>query len=119
MKAGVKVLFAAAVMILAAVSLNSQTANQPRRVEIVAHKYSFTPNEITLKKGEPVVLVLSSEDVTHGLKVKELNIKVEVKKGHPVEIPITPTEAGHFEGKCAHFCGVGHGSMKLVINVVE
>jgi cytochrome c oxidase subunit II len=44
---------------------------------------------------------------------------VEVKKGHPVEIPLTPTEAGHFQGKCAHFCGKGHGSMRLTINVEE
>jgi cytochrome c oxidase subunit II len=119
MKASLKVLFAVAVMVFAVAGLSSQSAKSPKRIEIVASKYSFTPNEITLKKGEPVVLVLSSEDVTHGLKVKELDIKVEVKKGHPVEIPITPAQVGHFEGKCAHFCGVGHGSMKLEINVVE
>lgn len=119
MKESLKVLLAVAVMVIAVAGLRSQSAENPKRIELVASKYSFTPNEITLKKGEPVVLVLSSEDVTHGLKVKEFNIKVEVKKGHPVEIPITPAQVGHFEGKCAHFCGVGHGSMKLEINVVE
>jgi cytochrome c oxidase subunit 2 len=97
----------------------SNAGDTPKRIEITASKYSFSPSEITLKKGEPVVLVLSTEDVTHGLKVKELNIKVDIKKGHPEEIPLTPTQVGHFEGKCSHFCGKGHGSMTLAINVVE
>lgn len=119
MRQSLKVFVMMAAMLFAGTLVNSRGADDARRIEIVASKYSFTPSEITLKKGEPVVLVLSSDDVTHGLKVTEFNIKVEVKKGHPVEIPITPTQTGHFEGKCAHFCGMGHGSMKLAINVVE
>jgi cytochrome c oxidase subunit II len=94
-------------------------ADAPRRIEIAASKFSYSPSEITLKKGETVVLVLSSADVTHGLKIKEFGIKVEAKKGHPEEVTLTPTETGHFEGKCSHFCGKGHGSMTLEINVVE
>jgi cytochrome c oxidase subunit 2 len=91
----------------------------PRRIEIVASRFSYTPNEIILKKGEPVVLVFRSTDVTHGLKLEEMNIKSEIKKGKDTEIMLTPAEVGHFVGKCAHFCGKGHGSMTLQINVVE
>ena len=94
-------------------------AEQPRRIEIVASKYSYAPGEITLKKGEPVILVLSSTDVTHGLKIPEMNVNSEIKKGKETEITLTPKETGHFVGKCAHFCGKGHGSMMLQINVVE
>ncbi|MGB7849096.1 MAG: cupredoxin domain-containing protein [Candidatus Acidiferrum sp.] len=93
-------------------------AQSPRRIEITAQRFNYTPDSITLKKGEPVVLVLRSMDVTHGLKVGELNIKSEVKKGTDTEIQITPTEAGHFVGKCAHFCGKGHGKMTLQIDVI-
>jgi len=119
MKAGWKAVAVLAALFSAGALSASNAGDTPKRIEIVASKYSFSPSEITLKKGEPVILVLSSEDVTHGLKVKELDIKVEVKKGHPEEIPVTPTQVGHFEGKCAHFCGKGHGSMTLAINVVE
>ena len=91
----------------------------PRRIEIVASRFSYTPNEITLKKGEPVVLVFRSTDVTHGLKLEEMNIKSEIKKNKDTEIMLTPAEVGHFVGKCAHFCGKGHGSMTLKIDVVE
>jgi cytochrome c oxidase subunit II len=91
----------------------------PRRIEIVASRFSYEPKEVTLKKGQPVVLVLRSTDVTHGLKIEEMNVKSEIKKGHDTEIAITPTEVGHFVGKCAHFCGKGHGSMTLEIDVTE
>jgi cytochrome c oxidase subunit 2 len=92
----------------------------PRRIEISAKRFSYTPSEITLKKGEPVVLVFHSEDVTHGFKLSELNIDSgDIKKGKETEVSFTPTQLGHFVGKCAHFCGAGHGSMKLQIDVVE
>jgi cytochrome c oxidase subunit II len=91
----------------------------PRRIDITARRFSYTPNEITLKKGEPVVLVFHTEDVTHGFKLPELHIKSEIKKGKDTEVAFTPKEVGHFVGKCAHFCGKGHGSMTLAVNVVE
>lgn len=90
----------------------------PRRIEIMAGRFAYSPQAITLKKGEPVVLVLRSSDVTHGLKCSELKIKSEIKKGMDTELQITPEETGHFVGKCAHFCGKGHGSMMLQIDVV-
>jgi len=34
---------------------NFALAETPRRIEIAAKKFSYTPNEITLKKGEPGV----------------------------------------------------------------
>jgi cytochrome c oxidase subunit 2 len=96
-----------------------RTGDSPKRIEIVASRFTYKPDVITLKKGEPVVLVLRSTDVTHGLKVAEMNIKTsEVKKGKDTELQITPEEVGHFTGKCAHFCGKGHGSMMLQIDVV-
>lgn len=98
---------------------SANAAQAPRRIEITASRFSYTPNEITLKKGEPVVLVFHSTDVTHGFKLPEMNIKSEIKKGEDTEVAFTPTEAGHFVGKCAHFCGKGHGSMILQITVVE
>lgn len=93
-------------------------ADSPRRIEITASRFKYDPDKITLKKGEPVILVLRSTDVTHGLKVPEMNVKAEIKKDKVTEIQITPEETGHFVGKCAHFCGKGHGSMTLQIDVV-
>jgi cytochrome c oxidase subunit 2 len=92
----------------------------PRQIEITAMQFSYTPGEITLKKGEPVTLVIHTMDVTHGLKIEALNVLVEeIKKGQEKKVEITPTATGHFEGMCAHYCGKGHGSMKLTVDVVE
>ena len=49
----------------------SPVPDAPRRIEVAVKKFAYTPAEITLKKGEPVVLELTTEDVTHGLKFKE------------------------------------------------
>jgi cytochrome c oxidase subunit 2 len=97
----------------------SHAQDQPRRIEIVAKRFEFTPAEITIKKGEPVILALTSKDVQHGLKLEEFNQVVKANKGQTSQVQFTPTEAGTFTAQCAVFCGAGHGSMKLIIHVTE
>lgn len=91
----------------------------PRRIDVTVKKFAYTPSEITLKKGEPVVLVLTTQDVTHGLKFKELNLNTKIEKGKPSELAFTPDKAGDFVGHCSVFCGSGHGSMTLTLHVTE
>jgi cytochrome c oxidase subunit 2 len=92
---------------------------QPRRIEVTAKRFSFDPAELTLKKGEPVVLVLKSVDVAHGLRFRELGVDAKVGKGSTSEVQFTPEKTGDFVGHCSVFCGSGHGSMKLTLHVVE
>ena len=88
-------------------------------ISITAQRFSFTPNEITLKKGQPVTLVIETKDVTHGLLIEALGVRTEIKKGQASEVTFNPGTAGTFEAKCAHFCGKGHGSMKMTVQVLE
>ena len=88
-------------------------------VEVVAKKFSFGPGDITLKKGEPAVLVLKSEDVAHGLRFRELNLDVHAAKGATAEMRFTPDKPGDFVGHCSVFCGPGHGAMTLTLHVVN
>lgn len=97
----------------------SSAQSAPRRIEVTAKKFDFTPGEITLKKGEAVVLVLKSADVPHGVRFKELGVAVKVGKGQTSEATFTPLKTGTFVGHCSVFCGSGHGSMKLTLHVVE
>ena len=100
-------------------TLAASPTDSPRRIEITAKKFTFDPNEITVKVGEPVVLVMHSVDVTHGLELGRLKIRAEeIKKNKKTEIEVTPQEVGHYVGLCAHFCGPGHGAMRLQIDVV-
>jgi cytochrome c oxidase subunit 2 len=97
----------------------SHAQEQPHKVDIVAHRFSFEPSEITLKKGEPVILTLTSKDVTHGLKLDAFNEVVKANKGQTSQVEFTPNEVGTFTAQCAVFCGAGHGSMRLTIHVTE
>jgi cytochrome c oxidase subunit 2 len=90
-----------------------------KRVEITAKRFSFDPAAITLKKGEPVVLVLKSTDVPHGLRFRDLGVEVKVPKGGTGEVQFTPDKVGDFVGRCFVFCGEGHGTMSLTLHVVS
>lgn len=110
------------ILALAAVAaVASPPAARPeeaRAVEITAKRFQFTPSEVTLKRGEPVVLRLHSQDVTHGFYMKALGIDTTIEPGRSTEVPLTPQAAGRYTVICDHFCGSGHGNMKLTI-VVE
>jgi cytochrome c oxidase subunit 2 len=97
--------------------LSAQESGQ--RIEIVAKRFDFTPGDITLKKGVPATIVLTSSDVDHGLKFKELNVVVNAKKGQTKEVTFTPDKTGTFVGQCSVFCGSGHGNMKMTLHVTE
>jgi len=91
----------------------------PRTIEITVKRFSYDPGEITLKKGQPVVLVLKSADVAHGLRIRDLDVNIKVKAGGTAEARFTPEKTGDFIGHCSVFCGSGHGSVILKLHVVD
>ena len=93
-------------------------ADSPRVIEITAKRFEFSPNKITLKKGETVTLHLTSADVTHGFFLRPLKIDAVIAPDKPADVTVTPETAGTFTTICDHFCGVNHGNMKMTI-VVE
>jgi len=90
----------------------------PRRVEVTAKRFAFEPADITLKKGEAVDFVLTSSDVDHGIRIRELHLDLRAGKGKSADVTLTPTTTGTFVGHCSVFCGSGHGKMTLTIRVV-
>ncbi len=91
---------------------------EARVIPITAKEFTFEPKEITLKQGETVRLQLRSEDVTHGFFVRPLGIDEEIVPGRTTEVVLTPRAAGRYTTICDHYCGAGHGNMKMTI-VVE
>jgi cytochrome c oxidase subunit 2 len=98
---------------------SAETQAAPKQIEVLASRFAFTPAEITLKKGQPVVLVVKSPDVAHGLRFRELNQDVKVGPKGTAEMRFTPDKTGDFVGHCSVFCGSGHGAMTLTLHVVE
>jgi len=115
MIAKVKLVIVAALSISASICTASQEPE--RTIEIHAHRYAFSPSEITVKKGETVRLKLFSDDVTHSLLIKDLGINQTITKGKPAEVTFTAKEAGDFHGQCGRFCGSGHGQMAIDVHV--
>lgn len=87
-------------------------------IDITAKRFAFSPDKITLKKGQTVKLRLHSEDVTHGFFLRPLKLDEEIPAGQTVEVTVTPQTPGTFTTICDHFCGANHGNMNMTI-VVE
>jgi cytochrome c oxidase subunit 2 len=94
-------------------------SDNPKVIKITAKKFEFTPSEITLKKGEPVILRLTSSDRVHGFMSKPLKIDTDIPDDTTKDVAITPDTAGNFAVICDHYCGTGHGNMKMKVTVVE
>jgi cytochrome c oxidase subunit 2 len=114
-----KILRPASLLALLALALCSfgLAQNPPREIAITAKRFEFSPKELRLKKGEPVTLVLTSQDVTHGFMSKPLGIKATIPPGQETRVTLTPAETGTFPTICSHFCGSGHAGMKMTIIV--
>lgn len=113
------VLFAGIVAALVFVVPPTWAQAAPQRIEVIARRFAFSPSEITVKKGQPVVLVLKSDDVAHGIRFRELNVDVKVKAGGTAQVEFTPEKTGDFLGHCSVFCGAHHGSMAIRLHVVD
>src|SRR4030095_528910 len=88
-------------------------------VKLAAKKFEFSPAEITVKKGEPVVLEINSEDVKHGFTLPDFGVRADIKPGTVNRIAFTPDKTGRFTFACDVVCGGGRGDMSGTLHVTE
>ena len=82
-------------------------------ITIDAVRWQYTPETITLKKGDKVKIVINNEDTKHGIVIPELGISgVE-------SVEFTADKTGTFEFKCPTYCGEGHREMKGTLIIEE
>ncbi len=93
-------------------------ADTPVEIRISAKKFEFNPAKVTAKLGQPVVLVLSSEDRIHGFKMPDFGLRTDIVPGQETRVALTPDKAGSFAFLCDVFCGDGHEDMEGIL-VVE
>ncbi len=112
---------AIAAVALAAFGLGTFAVAQlaPRRIEMTAVKFKFDRTEIRARKGERVMLVLTTPDFVHGFSVPDLAIRADLVPGRTVEIALPTDRAGRFVFLCDNFCGDGHDRMNGVVVVSE
>jgi cytochrome c oxidase subunit 2 len=90
-----------------------------RIVKVHAKKFVYAPREFTVKKGQPVVFEMTSEDFEHGFKIPDLDFRAEFVPGKVVIARLTPDKAGKFDVVCDNFCGSGHEEMDGTLVVEE
>ena len=96
----------------------AKTVAKERVIKIQAKKFVYTPNQIVLKKGEPVVLEFTSVDFVHGFKIPDMNIRADLPPGKVTQVRLTPDKAGEYDFLCDNFCGSGHEEMSGKITVI-
>ncbi len=90
-----------------------------RVIKITAKKFEYAPKDITLKKGEPVVLEFTTLDRLHGFSCPGLGIRTDIPPGKVTQLRFTPDKVGTFPFHCDNFCGSGHEGMRGTITVTE
>ena len=82
----------------------AMTEEGVRVINVEGGGFYYSPNEIRVKKGETVKVVLDSVDMVHDFVIDELDVKTELAKaGETVTVEFTPDEVGEFE----FYCSVG------------
>lgn len=86
----------------------------PGRWSLADKKFEFGEgkNEIRVKRGEEILLQITSADVTHGFNFPYYNISEEIRAGKIKTIKINTTEVGELNFSCNIECGLGHLQMK-------
>ena len=80
-------------------------------IRITAKRFEYSPNEIRLKKGVPVVLEFTSLDRLHGFSCPDLGIRTDIPPGKTSRVRVVPDKVGTFPFHCDIFCGEGHEDM--------
>ena len=83
-----------------------------REIRMTARKYRFDPQEIRVREGERVRLLITALDRKHGIRIKEFGIKTVLEKGKETVVEFVAERAGEYKFKCSVRCGWRHGSMK-------
>jgi cytochrome c oxidase subunit 2 len=68
-------------------------------------------DELHVPVGQPIKLLMTSEDVIHSLYVPEFRIKQDVLPGRYTTIWFQATKAGEYRLLCAEYCGTDHAVM--------
>jgi len=99
----------------------AHVAAQPAEqvIKVTAKKFDYTPSQITLKKGVPVVLEFTSTDVVMGFNASDFGARTDIIPGKTTRVRIVPDKVGTFTFFCDIFCGSGHEDMAGTITIIE
>ncbi|MDP3026237.1 MAG: cupredoxin domain-containing protein [Nanoarchaeota archaeon] len=106
-----------AILVIAGVfALKAYTGNVIKDTEIKntdikeftvkAFRFGYTPDTITVNKGDKVKINIENFDTLHGMRIPELEIRGDET------LEFTADKTGEFDWYCTNMCGEGHMQMK-------
>jgi len=108
-----------AVCIMIVVSAFAIAAEKEQVIQITAKRFEYSPKDITVKRGVPVVLEFTSLDRLHGFSCPGLGIRSDIPPQKVTKLRFVPQKVGTFPFHCDNFCGSGHEGMTGTIKVTE
>ena len=96
-------------------SAQAPAVRKPDRVvSILAERFTYNPSQVTVKQGELIEFVLSSDDTDHGFKLAAAGIDIAIPpQGRPAaRVRFLAREKGTFAFECSRPCGAGHHLMR-------
>ena len=108
-------------MFIVSLAMTSFAEDQAEQViTITTKKFEYSPNEIRIKRGVPVILEFTSLDSVHGFIVPDLGgIRATIEPGKVTRVRILAPKSGTYGFLCDIFCGEGHEGMTGTIVVEE
>ena len=110
-------------------TLSPVPSKHPLTIEVTGHQWWWevqyadtsphgrfaTANEIHVPVGQPVLFLLTAQDVIHSFWVPNLDGKKDLIPGYTQSIWFQADTAGLYRGQCAEFCGLQHAKMAMHI----
>jgi cytochrome c oxidase subunit II len=101
----------------AAIGIEAMAQPQEKVIKILARRFTFTPSQITLQRGVPVVFELTTADVLMGFNLPDFGVRADILPEQTAKVRFVPDKAGTFTFLCDIFCGSGHETMSGTITV--
>lgn len=107
---------------------NSQVApDNSYEIKVTAQMFSWSfqypdgtvSGELTVPKGRPVKLVMSSQDVIHSFFVAEFRVKQDVVPGLYTTLWFEANKTMETALQCTEYCGEKHSNMLTKVTVLE
>lgn len=94
-------------------------------VQVTAQQFNWTfkyPNghsssDLHVPAGQPVLLLMKSNDVIHSLWIPDFRLKMDLVPGHYTRTWFEAPEPGVHDLLCTEYCGTGHSAMLATVVV--
>ncbi|MEZ5692205.1 MAG: cytochrome c oxidase subunit II [Rickettsiales bacterium] len=83
------------------------------------HRLLAVDNRLVVPVDTVVKVLVTGADVIHAFAVPAFGVKIDAVPGRLNQTWFKANRTGRFYGQCSELCGVGHGFMPIVIDVVS